>query len=358
MKASVVAEQVGAALAAARVAQKTDDWAEYESLLWRAAADGSGSLPLGLELIASGDPVERAAGCDLLGHASNQDEAVRAETATALVALAEREGEGCVLWSLVRAIEMTYDLRAVPVLVTLAGHPDAEVRRQVAGAFAGIATGLPNGPDIRSLIVLTRDQDPEVRNWATFTLGFQSLVDSSAIRAALWERTADEYPDAREEGIHGLARRHDLRVVPLLAELLGKPEGAHILTFHAAQIMGVPELLPALREYEPDGQATAAVNACDPLQRARLDTSAWDLVRALHRLRPDLDASVHMERFDCGLKLGLDATCGSACYDVETLLHRADGDPERAAELVASDPGHAHRVPVSEAQEAATRLPL
>lgn len=337
MEAGKVAELVGAALATVRVAQETDDWDEYGTLLWQAAADGGGSLPLGLELIASSDPVEREAGCDLLGHASNQNEAVRAETATALVALAAREGEGCVLRSLVRAIEMTYDQRAVPVLVTLAGHPDAEVRQQVASSFAGIATGLPDGPDICALITLTRDQDPDVRNWATFTLGFQSEVDSPAIRAALWERTTDEYPDAREEGIHGLARRHDLRVVSLLAGLLDNPEGAHVLTFRAAQIMGVPELLPALREYEPDVEATAAVNACDPLRRAQMDTSAWDLVGALHQLRPDLDACVYMERFDYGLKLGLDATCGSAGYDVEALLNRADGEPARAAELVASD---------------------
>ena len=51
------------------------------------------------------------AGCDLLGHASNQNEAIRAEMATTLVALAAREGEGCVLWSLVRAIEMTFAAR-------------------------------------------------------------------------------------------------------------------------------------------------------------------------------------------------------------------------------------------------------
>lgn len=59
------------------------------------------------------------------------------------------------------------------------------------------------------------------------------------------------------------------------------------------------------------------------------DTSAWDLVCALHRLRPDLDARVYLERFDCGLSLGLDAACGCAGYDVESLLDRADGEPAR-----------------------------
>ncbi|MFJ4185302.1 HEAT repeat domain-containing protein [Kitasatospora sp. NPDC089509] len=338
METGTVAELVGQALAAACVAVETDDWDEYGTLLRRAAADGAASLPLGLELIGSDDPIERETGCDLLGRTSDQNEAVRARAATGLVALAERETEGRVLWSLARAIERTYDPRAVPVLVALAGHPDAEVRQQVAGSFAGVVTGLPDGPDIRALITLTRDADPDVRNWATFTLGFQVEADSPAIRAALWERTADENADARAEGIHGLARRHDPRAVPLLAELLDNPEGAHVLTFRAAQIMGVPELLPALLEYQPDGAGvTAAVHACDPVWRAQLDAFAWELVSALDLLRPDLDAGLSMERFDWGLSLGLGAGSGASGYDVEALLARAGGDPARAAELVAAD---------------------
>ncbi|MFJ9028198.1 HEAT repeat domain-containing protein [Streptomyces sp. NPDC102274] len=338
METGTAAELVERALTAARAAVGTDDSDEYGTLLWQAAADGAASLPLGLELIGSQDPTVRETGCDLLGHASDQNEAVRAETATALVALAEQETESRVLRSLAQAIERTYDQRAVPVLVALAGHPDAEVRRRVAGSFAGVVTGPPDGPDIHALITLTRDEDPRVRTWATFTLGFQAEVDSPAIRTALWERTTDENPDTREEGIRGLARRHDPRVVPLLAELLDDPDGAHVLTFSAARIMGVPELLPALLEYEPDGAGvTAAVNACDPVRRAQLDASAWELVSTLHRLRPDLDAAVHMERFDGGLSLGLGATFGSSGYDVEALLARADGSPVRAAGLVATD---------------------
>ncbi|MEU3459171.1 HEAT repeat domain-containing protein [Streptomyces sp. NPDC006733] len=300
--------------------------------------DLTGALSRGLTLIASDDPAERATGCDVLGDASDRNEAVRAEAASALLRLAERESEHDVLRSLAEAIGSTGDQRAVPVLIALAGHQDAEVRRGAACSFAWVATGRPDGSDVRALIALTRDQDPEVRNWATFTLGFQLEADSPAIRAALWERTTDGDPDAREEGIHGLARRRDRRAVPLLVGLLEAPEGAHVRTFGAARIMGVPELLPALLGYEPDGVGvTAAVSACDPRQRARLDAAAWELVCALHRLRPDLDASVSMPLFDHGMSLGLVPARGSAGYDVAALLERANGDPARAAELVASD---------------------
>ncbi|MER5366835.1 HEAT repeat domain-containing protein [Streptomyces sp. NPDC002722] len=353
METDSVAELVTRALAALRAAtdpdnpdnpdnpddpDDRDDWREYVSLLWRAAADGAAALPLGLELIGSADPIEREAGCDLLRDTGKQHEAVRAGTATALVALAQRETEGRVLRSLARAIEMTYDPRAVPVLVTLAGHPEAEVREEVARSFAEVITGLPDGPDIRTLIGLTQDPDQHVRDWATFTLGVQAEVDSPAIRAALWERTADAHAGTRTEAIRALACRHDPRAVPLLAGLLDNPEGAHVLTFSAAQITDAPEPPPALPEYEPgDDWVTDAVNACNPARRTRLDAWAWELVSTLHRLRPDLDAAVSMERFGWGRSLGVAAAFGPSDYDMEALLARADGDPTRAAELVAAD---------------------
>ncbi|WP_157531392.1 MULTISPECIES: HEAT repeat domain-containing protein [unclassified Kitasatospora] len=329
-----VAELVGRALATAGVAAEAGDWGEYRALLWQAAADGPTALLVGLELILSGEPAERRTGCDLLGDAADQNEEIRTETATALVALAERETAVEVLRSLVHAVERTYDQRAVPVLVGFAGHPDAEVRREVACSFAGLVTGRPDGPEIRALITLTRDEEPEVRNWATFTLGFQAEVDSPEIRAALWERVSDGYPDAREEGIRGLARRRDPRAVPLLTELLDDPEGALTLTFDAAQLMGAPELLPALLTYDPAGPGVAAaVRACDPVQQAQLESHYWELLSTLDRLRPDVGVAVLAGRFEEGLTLDV----GSSSYDVEALIARAGGDPLRAVDLVLAD---------------------
>ncbi|MBB4950305.1 hypothetical protein F4556_005840 [Kitasatospora gansuensis] len=291
-------------------------------------------LSTGLELIGSGEPDERRAGCDLLGDAADQHEDLRDGVATALLALAERETEARVLQSLARAIERTYDQRAVPVLVTLARHPDAEVREEVARSFAGVVTGLPDGPEIRALITLTRDEEPEVRNWATFTLGFQAETDSPAIRAALRDRVADGCADVREEGIRGLARRRDPRAVPLLLELLGDPEGAHNLTFDAARLMGAPELLPALLAYDPaDPGVAAAVRACDPVQQAQLGSNCWALLSALDQACPEAGVGLSAGRFGPGLSLDI----GSLRYDVEALLARAGGDPLRAVDLVLAD---------------------
>ncbi|MGW4650918.1 HEAT repeat domain-containing protein [Kitasatospora sp. NPDC004289] len=331
---TAAAEWAERARVAARLAEQTDDWDEYGGLLRRAAEDGPGALALGLEAIGSPDPAERELGCRLLGNAADRHDDVKPEAVAALVALAERETDSEVLAALARAVGQTYDQRAVPVLVTLARHPDEDVRCQVATAFSSVATGEPDGPDVRALIVLTRDEDPDVRDWATFTLGFQYEVDTAEIRAALWERTGDEHAGTREEGIRGLARRHDPRAVPLLADLLDDPEGAHVHTFRAAEILGSPELLPYLRNHDADGGAVEdAVRACDPVERGRLEAAGWELLCALDWLRPELRAGLYRPRFEAGLVLG----AGEGSYDVTALLRRAGGDPGRAAELAATD---------------------
>ncbi|MFE7562163.1 HEAT repeat domain-containing protein [Kitasatospora sp. NPDC057500] len=302
--------------------------------------NAAAALAHGGELLDSAEAAERAAGCDLLGEAADRDEAVREDAATALLALAGRERDGHVLARLAGALGRTGDGRAVPVLVALAGHPETEVRRQVAEALSldEAATGPSGAPGVRALIGLTRDPDPEVRDWATFTLGFQRDADGPQVRAALWERTADDHRDAREEGVRGLARRRDPRAVPLLVELLADPDGAAVLTFGAAEVLGAPELLPLLEEYDPDDRGVAAaLAACDPVRRARLEGDAWTLVCAVERLRPDLAPALWAERCEPGLTLGFGDDPDAPCYDVAALLARADGDPERAAELVGSD---------------------
>jgi hypothetical protein len=90
----------------ARAGQSLAEWAsdsdEYGRLLGRANVDGVRSLPLGPEPAGSDDPVECAG---LFVHATGRDEAVRAERAKALMALAGRETEEQVQRARTRAIE-------------------------------------------------------------------------------------------------------------------------------------------------------------------------------------------------------------------------------------------------------------
>ena len=124
----------------------------------------------------------------------------------------------------------------MPLLVRLAGHVDPDVRYQVARSLPSVSSGDPAGAELRALIRLSADTDAEVRDWAACGLGtLLAEADTAAIRAALWDRTSDDYPGAREVGICGLARRRDPRAVSLITGLLAAEDGAHVLVFGAAR---------------------------------------------------------------------------------------------------------------------------
>jgi hypothetical protein len=224
---------------------------------------------------------------------------------------------------------------AVAIPVDLA---DSDVRLHIATTLPSEWSGGPDGADVATMIRLSEDPDPEVRNWATFGLGFLMDVDSEAIRAALWARTGDDSGEVRAEGIRGLARRHDRRAVPLLAELLDDEDGAHVLTFTAAAVLGSPELLPHVLNYDPaDAGVAEALAACDPVTRGRRDEMAAVLPDSIARQLPGADVALFAECFEPGLTLKVSAGAETFHWSVEALLKRAGGDPEEAARLAAGD---------------------
>ncbi|MFJ9692596.1 hypothetical protein [Kitasatospora sp. NPDC101183] len=353
----VVAGPVGTADPAGRVAQaartardsgEDEDGHAYWAVVEAAAAqDAPAALRCGLELLASQGDLERAAGCDLLGRAAEGHEDLRAPAADALLALAAgtlaagAQAPTGVLTSLVCALGRTGDVRAVPVLAGLAGHEDADLRHAVASFLPHVATGRPDGQDVRALIGLTRDRDPWIRDWAAFALGTQLDHDTPAVREALWACATDAHEEVRREGVRGLARRHDARAVPLVAQLLagGDEEGLD-LALDAAEVLGSPALLPALGALTPRSpEADRALAACDPDRRARTEDDAWAVVVELERLRPGIGAALAWPRCESvhGLRLTCLHTPEDTAYDAAALLARAGGDPARAAALVLAD---------------------
>jgi len=120
--------------------------------------------------------------------------------------------------SAIVALSFLENPAAIPLICSFHSDPDAEIRFSVACAL-----GPPFANDhlaVETLLELMRDEDEDVRNWATFNLGSLGDADSPAIRDALVERLGDSFPDAREEAVEALAKRKDLRVLPALKELL------------------------------------------------------------------------------------------------------------------------------------------
>ncbi|WP_433652133.1 HEAT repeat domain-containing protein [Micromonospora zamorensis] len=296
------------------------------------------AVELAVEKLADPDPVVRAAACDLLGAAGSQHMDVREDVATALILLAANEPDPEVHWSIARALGNTFDARALPTLVTLAGSPDADVRFQVAVALPAALDDPPVEAGVAALIALCTDSDPDVREWATFGLGWSTTADGDDVRRTLWDRTRDVEPGVREEGVRGLARRRDARALPLVRELLAQ-DMVHKHTFQAAAYLAEPSLLPLLDRFDPTAEGVAeALRECDPVRRAQRDESAWRLLTVVHQRRPDLRVAIFGERCDLGLYLDIsDGSDISGHWFLDGLLTRAGNDADRAAELAIED---------------------
>ena len=147
---------------------------------------------------------------------------------------------------------------------------------RLAVAFA-VATVSPQplAPEARTaLIRLSRDVDPEVRDWATFGLGTLSDADGPDVRAALLARAEDAHHEARAEALFGLAVRHDPRAVPHLIRALQSPLVGG-LEVDAAAVAADPRLLPALWALQQSGTADEvrlrrAIDRCSGRDRQAL----------------------------------------------------------------------------------------
>ena len=103
-------------------------------------------------------------------------------------------------------------------LIGLRDFSDAEVRLAVAN---GLGMGAREA-GVETLVLLTRDVDDTVRDWATFVLGQFVEADTAEIREALRARLADPTEAVRLEAIWGLARRRDAEGLAIfLARLAG-----------------------------------------------------------------------------------------------------------------------------------------
>ncbi len=198
-----------------------------------------------LASLASREPWERMLGARVLAEYGYEQGRPFARRVTPhLVAAASTESDADVRASLVMAIGWCEDASWAPELRAYASDPSPDVRFEVACCLPYVFAGEDmDPPSIATLIHLTTDDDPRVRDWATFALGTQSDLDTPDIRAALRARLDDEERDEEivtdAEALVGLAKRHDPVVLPYLRTLLtAGPDVVGNLTIEAAGLYG------------------------------------------------------------------------------------------------------------------------
>ncbi|MEU4271524.1 ankyrin repeat domain-containing protein [Streptomyces sp. NPDC026092] len=206
-----------------------DDWKEAVRTL--GARDDEESFRAASAWCASQDPLRRALGARVLGALDGFTP--RGLPVLRRLAAQAARGEGPSTpgtarepaLSVVVALGQYGEPQALPELLSLAGHPDIEVRRALGCALTGpVPAGDPVA--VATLVALSRDHDHGVRDWATLALA-EVPEDTPVLREALVARLADDDEDAVAEAARGLAMRQDPRAVEVLASLLadGDPEG-------------------------------------------------------------------------------------------------------------------------------------
>lgn len=243
-----VDELIAAALTA------TDEqvtWDAVRALHWR----GSREVLLRAQSLC-GSPCsrERVLGADILGQLGVPDRAFPSECGQRLRDMLGTEQDAGVLRSVLVALSHQQDAASVPEVANFVKHPDPEVRHAAVLALTGHDMPLA----IESLILLTTDPDPRVRDWSTFALGTQLDLDTPAIRDALANRLDDPDSDARGEALVGLARRRDERVIPALRRELSS-DCVGTLAIEASELIASPQLLPELLALRPWWDVDAAL---------------------------------------------------------------------------------------------------
>lgn len=124
-------------------------------------------------------------------------------------------------------------------------HPNSEMRWRVTWALGHHDSDL----SIEHLLKLSRDEDPNVRDWATFALG-NSVRNSPEILQALFDRVSDPDCDTRGEALCGLVRLHHPDVAAMIERELNTSEQISNFTLDAAELLAAPQLVPHLQELQ------------------------------------------------------------------------------------------------------------
>jgi HEAT repeat protein len=193
-------------------------------------------------------PRADALGKRVSGHPEHQREVV-----PALIAMLWQAGSPDELVAVVEALGKAWSDAASLALLSLADHPDADVR------FA-VACSLPCGVEHEEAVILVADalcllagdESPDVRDWAVFGLGTQMAIDTPAVRGVLRGRLWDPDLDVRMEALRGLAGRRDPGVLELIRDQLAAAE-VEWLVVDAARAFADRSLVAALRDLERAG---------------------------------------------------------------------------------------------------------
>ncbi|MFN9853499.1 MAG: HEAT repeat domain-containing protein [Planctomycetota bacterium] len=231
------------AMEASRDVESEDTWEHVFAL----RKEGTRSvLEKALAWCGESDPFCRSIGVSILAQLGEDGKSYRDEAIAMIRSMIGTEKDHEVITSLISAVHFREVPEGAAWLISLAQHPSEDIRWRVAWGLP-----IPNVSDpdtdrktIETLMRLLADSEPQVRDWATFSLSMTD-EDNAHLRDALLERLEDTDFNKRSEAAVGLAKRKEPRGVPKLVECL-KSDQVGELYVEAAEMYADPSLKPAL----------------------------------------------------------------------------------------------------------------
>lgn len=157
---------------------------------------------------------ERAVGAIILGELGYPESTFPDERLEILLGLLESEKDPDVVGTVITALGHFHHEKSVEHLAKFKNYPDAEVRHRLTWTLKEFEDDLA----IAALIELTKDEDEDVRDWATFGIGSMIERDTPEIREALIRRLNDPHEIVQSEAMIGLAIRQDRRVLDRIVD--------------------------------------------------------------------------------------------------------------------------------------------
>ena len=226
------------------------------------------------ELCSVPDARSRELGLDILAQLGSDAERPFLEDVIRIATPLANDSDAIVRRSAISALGHQWDVRSLATLLQHQFDADANVRWAVAQAIPTVVSSPPEPSAVAALVTLMRDEDSDVRDWATFGIGSLLDVDGNEIRQALTERLDDPDGDTAGEALVGLARRGDLGIVDRVNALLANPKIGNLMV-EAAGELADPRLIPALeRLREAGGPRTTLSGRSLRLRLARAEAAS------------------------------------------------------------------------------------
>jgi hypothetical protein len=209
------------------------------------------------DLVSSNIPKERMIGIDILAQLGVSPRPFYNETIKLYFDLFENEKDCKVLSSLFYAIGHNNDnlnQEQINKLIAFKTSNNSSVRQGLVSSLLGV----DNNKAIDTLIDLSNDKVPSIRNWATFGIGSQIETNNNKIKKALWNRIIDKNQDVKLEAIVGLAHRKEIKVKEVIKQELTRGEFG-ILLFEAIELLNCVDFIPLLKNNLTVGKSDSRI---------------------------------------------------------------------------------------------------